>query len=262
MNAAVAPTGDDATAGWLAATQDRHLAPAISVDLWFECRDPEPWTHVCRIRGGQVVEWQPDVSARPCIRHPAAAMDDLLAGRCGLLDPRWEVVATAFGPAHPLPPHDLAELVIDVTDLDLAPDLDLAWVTVCRAANGEEVAYVSELRGGRAVHHRPALPGDLGTAPAGTAGTAPAATSGPSPAPVTVLVVAVEDLLRLRAGGSVMPTFDGGGVDGALDELLFLAGLLDSPTWRAAWAVDDATLWRVQDHVRLFSGLALPRGAA
>jgi hypothetical protein len=224
-----------ATAGWLEAVRDVDLGPGVSVDLWFECLDPDgSWTHVCRLRDGRAVDWQPQEGARPCIGHDREVMAEAVAGEADVLDARWRCVARPHGGYRPLAPFDLVDLEVDVSSLPLDDDLALTWATVCLVPQRGEVTVVAELWHGR-VRHR--------------------VLDGPPPGDVTVLTMPVVDHLKLRAGGSVMAAFDHGGAVGDLDELLFLAGLLDSTPWRSAVALADATVWRVHDHLRLFGAL-------
>jgi hypothetical protein len=227
------------TAAWLAAVRNVDFGAGVSLDLWFECFDGDgSWTHVCHLRGGRAVDWLPTEGSRPSIVHDRTVMDEALGGHGDPLDPRWRCVAQAHGNHRRLPPLDLLEMEVDVSSLPVAADLAMSWATICLVPNCGDVGMIAELGRGT-VRHR--------------------LLEGPPPQGMTVLTMPAVDHLKLRSGGAVMAAFDDGGAEGDLDELLFLAGLLDSAPWRSAAGLADATVWRVHDHFRMFGVLRAPQ---
>ena len=153
-------------------------------------------------------------NAVPVTRAAAYPRESLYARR-GPFDSRWSAVDRS-GRQRPLPPWDCDGLFGDRSTIVPGVAGTLSWSSTCTAAD-DTVTWVTSF-GHQSVRNE----------------VARGAPSHPGPS----FEFPVAAYLALRAGGDPLGLFDAGGsIDGDLDELLFVAGVVSHPSWMARWGL-------------------------
>lgn len=176
-----------------------------------------PWWHQCEIRDGALLDWYPVPFSSFAIFHGSEDLACLLETRRAF-DPAWKAV-NGNGHYSALPPWDCSGIFASRQVVMPGIAGELTWRSTCTAPSGDEVHWVTEFAADfvrNAVY--------------------PTALSFEGPA----FEFPVDAYLGLRAGLDPLGLFErGGSLEGDLDELLFIAGVVSDPDWMSQWEISS-----------------------
>lgn len=188
--------------------------------------------HFVRVCEGRIVDWKLGVVADQSILHPAGAFEGLLDGT---FDPTSAIWRTKGNKA--VPPFDLIGCRTDLRSTGICTEIVVAWINVSTRRIDAAVSSVwrSVLQDGW-LRHESVDDADI-------------------PAHGAILTYPLAAHLRLREGAlGASDLFDWGGeIEGDLDLLLLICGLIDlQHTFADWWQLSATSLFPLRSHLRLW----------